>query len=67
MNPNVRAKIGLPGPPIFNAARNGDPAIAEMLIEARADPNAPGVYFGGRHGDLVDCRPLHAAVQQPGL
>ena len=41
VNPNVRAKIGLPGPPIFNAARNGDPAIAEMLIEARADPNAP--------------------------
>ena len=65
VNPNVRAKIGLPGPPIFNAARNGDPAIAEMLIEARADPNAPGVYFGGRHGDLVDCRPLHAAVQHP--
>ena len=26
-------------------------------------PAAP--TFGGRHGDLVDCRPLHVAVQHP--
>ena len=65
VNPNIRGKVGLPGPPIFNEARRGDPKVAGLLIEAEADPNARGACFGGRHGDLVDCRPLHVAVQHP--
>ena len=65
VNPNIRAKVGLASTPIFNAARNGDPTIAELLIEAKADPNAPCGYLDNDLDDIVESTPLHIAVQHP--
>ena len=65
VNPNIRAKVGLASTPIFNAARNGDPTIAELLIEAKADPNAPCGYFDDYLDNFVRCTPLYVAVQHP--
>ena len=63
VNPNIRAKIGRASTPIFNAVRHGDPTIGELLIEAKADSNAPCGYLDDL--DNFESTPLHIAVQHP--
>ena len=60
VNPNIHVGV-LRNTVMFNAACRGDPAIAELLIKANADPNAPCDYFDDGLDNVVESTPLHVA------
>ena len=64
-NPDDLSPTAVRSPPIFIAARHGDPGAADLLIRAGADPNAPCTYFSVLRNASLDNTPLHTAVQHP--
>ena len=64
-NPDDLSPTAVRSPPIFIAARHGDPGAADLLIRAGADPNAPCTCFSVLRNASLDNTPLHTAVQHP--
>ena len=64
-NPDDLSPTAVRSPPIFIAARHGDPGAADLLIRAGADPNAPCTCFSVLRNASLDNTPLHTALQHP--
>lgn len=62
-NPNLLSPKAVRSPPIFIAARHGDPAIVELLVDALADPSAPCTCYSTLCNTVLGSTPLHVAVQ----
>ena len=60
-NPDDLSPTAVRSPPIFIAARHGDPGAADVLIRAGADPTCFSVLRNASLGNA----PLHTAVQHP--
>ncbi len=64
-DPNGLAPKFSANPPVFHAARAGNLTIAELLVEAMADPNARCTYFCEYLDNPVTYTPLLIAAQHP--